>query len=64
MGLNRIFQSLDLSFGKYAVEVALDKDLKRIIEMGKKQEINKNIRKKKRALRKGHIDKKHEQEGG
>ena len=64
MGLNRIFQSLDLSFGKYAVEVALDKDMNRIIEMGKKQEINKNIRKKKRALRKGHKDKKHEQEGG
>ena len=36
MGLSRIFQSLDLSFEKCAVEGALDKDINRIIEMGKK----------------------------
>ena len=65
MGLSRIFQSLDLSFGKYSMEGALDKDTNRIIKMDKKtQEINKNIRKKKRAIRKEYIDREHEQEGG
>ena len=65
MGLSRIFQSPELSFGKYSVEGALDKDIKRIIKMDKKtQEINKNIRKKKRAVRKEYIDREHEQEGG
>ena len=44
---------------------ALDKDTNRIIKMDKKtQEINNNIRKKKRAIRKGYIDREHEQEGG
>ena len=65
IGLSRIFQSLDLSFGKYSMEGALDKDTNRIIKMDKKtQEINKNIRKKKRAIRKGYIEREHEQEGG
>ena len=40
-------------------------DINRIIKMDKKtQEINKNIRKKKRAMRKGYIVREHEQEGG
>ena len=44
---------------------SLDKGTNRIIKMDKKtQEINKNIRKKKRAIRKGYIDREHEQEGG
>ena len=39
------------------MEGALDKDINRIIKMDKKtQEVNKNIRKKKRAIRKGYID--------
>ena len=48
MRLNRIFQSRDLSFGKYSMEGALDKeDTDRIIKIDKKtQEINRNIRKK------------------
>ena len=51
MGLSRIFQSLDLSFGKYSMEGVLDKDIDRIIKLDKKaQKINKNIRKKKRAI--------------
>ena len=51
MGLSRIFQSLDLSFGKYSMEGALEKDINRIIKLDKKaQKINKNIRKKKRAI--------------
>ena len=47
LGLNRIFQSRDLSFGKYSMEGALDKeDTDRIIKIDKKtQEINRNIRK-------------------
>ena len=65
MGLNRIFQSLDLSFRKYSMKGALDKNSNRIIKMDKEtQEINKNIRKKKRAIRKGYIDREHEQESG
>ena len=65
MGLSRIFQSLELSFGKYSMERALDKDINRIIKMEKKtQEINNNIRKKKRAVRKGYIDREDEQDGG
>ena len=65
MGLSRIFQSLELSFGKYSIERALDKDINRIIKMEKKtQEINNNIRKKKRAVRKGYIDREDEQDGG
>ena len=65
MGLSRIFQSLDLSFRKYSMEGALDKDTNIIIKMDKKTpEINKNIRKKKRAIRNGYIDREHEQEGG
>ena len=48
MGLSQIFQSLDLSFGKYSLEGPLDKDTNRIIRMDKKtQQRNKNIRKKK-----------------
>ena len=55
--MGRIFQSLDISFRKHSVEGALDKDINRIIKMDKKtQEVNKNIRKKKRAIRKGYID--------
>ena len=39
------------------MEGALDKDINRIIKMDKKTpEVNKNIRKKKRAIRKGYID--------
>ena len=56
MGLSQIFQSLELSFGKYSMEGALDKDSNRIIKMDKKtQEINENTREKKRAIRKGYI---------
>ena len=48
MGLSQIFQSLDLSFGKYSLEGPLDKDTNRIIKMDKKtQQRNTNIRKKK-----------------
>ena len=44
---------------------ALDKNSNRIIKMDKEtQEINKNIRKKERAIRKGYIDREHEQESG
>ena len=65
MGLSRIFQSLDLSFGKYSMERARNKDTSRIIKMDKKaQEINKNISKKKSTIRKVYIDREHEQEGG
>ena len=47
LGLSRIFQSLDLSFGNYSMEQALDKDINRIMKMDKKtQETNKNLRKK------------------
>ena len=47
------------------MEEALDKDINRIIKIDKKTlEINKKIRKKKRAIRKGYIDSEHEQEGG
>ena len=35
MGLCRIYQSLDLSFGKYSMKGALDKDMNRIIKMDK-----------------------------
>ena len=46
------------------MEGALDKDTDRIIKMDKKTKtINKNIRKRKRAIRKGYIDREHEQEG-
>lgn len=39
------------------MEEVLDKDTKRIIKMDKKtQELNKNIRKKKKAIRKKYID--------
>ena len=65
MGLSRIFQSLDLSFGKYSMEGTLDKDVSKNVNMDKKtQEINKNIRKKKRAIRKEYIDWQDEEEGG
>ena len=48
MRLSRIFQSLDLSFGKYSMEGALDKDINIIIKMDRKSlKINKNIDKKK-----------------
>ena len=44
MGLSRIFQSLDLSFGKYSIEGALDKDINIIIKMDRKSlKINKKI---------------------
>ena len=47
------------------MEGAPGKDTNRIIKMDKKtQKINKNIWKKKRAIRKGYIDREHEQEGG
>ena len=65
MVLNQIFQSLDLLFKKYSVKGALDKNSNRTIKMDKEtQEITKNIRKKKRAIRKGYIDREHEQESG
>ena len=55
--MGRIFQSLDISFGKHSMKGTLDKDINRIIKMNKKtQEVNKNIRKKKSAIRKGYID--------
>ena len=55
--MGRIFPSLDISFRKHSMEGALDKDINRIIKMDKKTpEVNKNIRKKKRAIRKGYID--------
>ena len=64
MGISRKFQSLDLSFGKCSIEGAQDKDTNSIIKMAKKtHEINKNIRKKERAIRKGYIDREHEQGG-
>ena len=65
MGISRKFQSLDLSFGKCSIEGAQDKDTNSIIKLAKKtHEINKNIRKKERAIRKGYIDREHEQGGG
>ena len=55
--MGRLFQSLDISFAKHSMEGALDKDINRIIKMDKKtQEVTKNIRKTKRAIRKGYID--------
>ena len=47
------------------MEGAQDKDTNIIIRMDKKtQEIDKNISKKKRAIRKGYIEREQEQEGG
>ena len=65
IGLNWIFQSLDLLLTKYSVEGALDKDINRVIKMDKKtQEIKENTRKKKRTIRKVYIDKEHKQDSG
>ena len=65
MRLSRRFQSHDLSFGKYFMEGTLDKDVNKNVKMDKKtQEINRNIRKKKRVIRKGYVDWQDKEEGG
>ena len=59
-----VFQLLELCFGRQEKEGAVGKDLHRITKMNKKtQEVRKNFMKKKGTVRKGYIDKEHEQNG-
>ena len=64
-GMNRIFEKLNLDFGRFAQDGAVKIDVCRVKKMDiKETDKFKNIRKRKRAERKGFGDKEKEKEGG